>query len=120
MDAHVDTAIIESAADDALSNTHSLTAFAAAINQAWRKSAGDFIECGRLLAEANAEHPRNAFNAMVKSKLDFVPSVARKLIRIAGNETLCSPGNKLRPPGQFLYQLSQLPDATLQTHDDHC
>ena len=51
---------------------------------------------------------------MVKSKLDFVPSVARKLIRIAANETLCSPENKLPPAWTILYQLSQLPETTLK------
>ena len=111
MDANIDT--VKSASDDA-PNVRSWKAFADAINHAWRKSAGDFIECGRLLEEANAELPRDAFNAMVKSKLDFVPSVARKLIRIAANRTLCSPGNKLPPAWTILYQLSQLPEATLK------
>ena len=51
MDANIiDT--VKFASDDA-PNTRSLKAFADAINSAWRKSAGDFIECGRLLDDAN-------------------------------------------------------------------
>ena len=107
---------IESASDDGESNSRSWKAFADQINNAWRKSAEDFIECGRLLSEANDELPRDAFNAMVKCKLDFASSVARKLICVATNETLCSPGNKFKlpPAWTILYQLSQLPEGTLK------
>jgi hypothetical protein len=114
MDYHVDIATTPAAFEDTTSNARSVKDFANAINHVWRKSAGDFIACGRLLGEANDELPRDAFNAMVKSKLDFVSSVARKLIRIAANQTLCSPGNKLPPAWTILYQLSQLPEDVLK------
>src|SRR4051812_30754839 len=103
MDANIDTAIIVSTASDEAPNVRPLTAFAEAINSAWRKGAACFIACGKLLTEAKEQHPRDAFNAMIKSKLDFDPSVGRKLILIASNDILCAPGHKLPPNWTILY-----------------
>jgi hypothetical protein len=104
----VETAIVPPA------NTRSWKDFVPLINGSWRKGAGDFIECGRYLAEARDELSRGAFDAMAQSKLEFKGSVARKLICIAANETLCSPGNKLPPYWTILYLLSQLTEGTLK------
>jgi hypothetical protein len=85
------------------------------INQAWRKSAQDFIDCGRRLAEAKAELKSNAFKMLVAAHLDFNSSVARKLRLIAANQILCrAPGHKLPANWTILYELSKLPDAVLK------
>jgi hypothetical protein len=112
MDVNIDT-VIESASDDA-PNARSWKAFADQINGTWRKGAGNFIECGRLLAEAKDELSRDAFNAMVRSKLDFEASVGRKLMLVGTNSTLCAHGHKLPPCWTTLYQLSQLPEDVLK------
>lgn len=101
-------------ADAASSNVRSWKTFADQINGTWRKGAGNFIECGKLLGEANDELPRDAFNAMVKTKLAFDSSVARRLICIAANPMLCSHVNKLPPCWSTLYTLSQVPENVLK------
>ena len=100
--------------DAASSNARSWKTFADQINGTWRKGAGNFIDCGKLLAEANDELPRDAFNILIKSKLDFEASVARKLMRIAANEILCAHVHKLPPCWSTLYELSQLTESTLK------
>jgi hypothetical protein len=98
-------------------NTRTWKDFVPLINSSyssWRKSVGDLIACGRHLVEAHKELSRDAFNAMVKSKLEFEASVARKLLRIAANETLCAHVNKLPPHWSTLYYLSQLSESVLK------
>ena len=84
--------------------------FVTLINGSWRKGAADFIACSRhLIARA-----RDAFNVMVKSKLDFADSVARRLMHIASNETLCSHVNRLPPCWSTLYYVNQLSESALK------
>ena len=84
--------------------------FVTLINGSWRKGAADFIACSRHLIATSA---RDAFNVMVKSKLDFDDSVAR-LMHIASNETLCSHVNRLPPCWSTLYYVSQLSESALK------
>jgi hypothetical protein len=107
MDVSLDTTVIESASDGA-SNARGSKIFADLINGTWRKGAANYIDCGKLLREANDELGRGAFNVMVKTKLDFEASVARKLMCIAANETLCAHVHKLPACWSTLYELSQL------------
>lgn len=95
-------------------NTRSWKTFADRINATWRRGAGDFIECGRILREANEELSRDAFNVMVKTKkLDFDSSVARKLMRIAAADVLCAHVHKLPPCWSTLYELSKVDNDRL-------
>ena len=111
MDVNIDTAVIQSASDDA-PNSRSWKIFADAINHAWRRSAWEFVECGRLLAEAKEELSPDDYAAM-NSKLDFNSSVARKLMRIAANEIICAFVHKFPPCWSTLYELSQVPKDVL-------
>lgn len=67
------------------------------INVTWCKGAPDIIRCGEYLLDAKTELQPDAFNAMVKTKLVFDASVARKLMLIASNSILCAHGHKLPP-----------------------
>jgi hypothetical protein len=96
------------------SNARTWKDFVALINTSWRKSAGDFIACGRHLIAARDELACDAFNVMVKSKLDFEASVARKLLCIAANETLCAHVHRLPPCWSTIYELSQLSESVLK------
>ena len=69
-------------------NARSWKSLAKGINGFWRKGAADFITCGECLSAAKHELPRDAFDMMVKTKLDFDASVARKLMLIAAKEIL--------------------------------
>lgn len=98
----------------ALPNSRAWKFFADRINGTWRKAASDVISCGQTLIYAKDELPRNEFDVMLKSKLDFDASVARKLMCIAGSETLCAPGHKLPPRWTILYELSKLDNDLLK------
>jgi hypothetical protein len=78
------------------------------INNTWRKGAADFIACGQYLIEAEQELSRDAYAAMVKTKLAFARSVAVKLTKIAANPILCAHVHNLPPCWSTLYELSQL------------
>ena len=72
-------------------NVRSWKSFAKGSMAFWRKGAADFITCGECLSAAKDELPRDAFNVMVKTKLDFDASVARKLMLHRGErDPLCT------------------------------
>jgi len=97
------------------SNTRSWNEFAQLITAAWRKPAVAFIDTALLIREAKAELPRDEYDALIQLKLPFDKSVARKLLRIAGNPILCAPGHtaKLPPCWTIIYDLSKLADEIL-------
>jgi hypothetical protein len=102
--------------DSALaSNTRSLKEFAALINGAWRKGAGALFEAGQYLIDAKTELTGIEYKFLVTVKLSFNESTARKLTRIAKNETLCSHVNALPPHFTTLYALSQLKVEILES-----
>jgi hypothetical protein len=82
--------------------------FAELINTAWRKSAQSFIDVGRYLNEAKEELDRDQFNSLLKFKLAFSESTAKKLLGIARNPILSSHVNSLPPCYSTLYLLSQI------------
>jgi hypothetical protein len=89
--------------------------YASLINDAWRRSAEAFIQTGKYLLEAKEELDRDQFEALVRLRLDFDASVARKLMRIAGDRALCAHVHKLPPCWSSLYELSKLGDDTLES-----
>jgi hypothetical protein len=98
------------------SNARAWKDFVHLINGRWCQGAGDFIACGQYLLDAKDELARDTFNVMIKSKLTFDSSVARKLMLIAGSEPLCAPGHKLKlpPAWTILYELSKLEKKVLE------
>jgi hypothetical protein len=95
-------------------NTRAWNYYADQINTIWKKGAVHFIQCGQLLIDAKAELAHDAFTVMVKNKLAFDASVARKLVCVANNQVLCAHGHKLPPCWTSLYELSKLDDETLK------
>ena len=73
-----------------------------------------FIQTGQYLIEAKEELDRDEFEALVRLRLDFDASVARKLMRVAGDRTLCAHVHKLPPCWSSLYELSKLEDDALE------
>jgi hypothetical protein len=96
------------------SNSHGWKYYADEINKTWHKSAAIFIQCGQLLIDGKAELQSDAFNAMLKNKLDFDRTVGTKLMAVAANPTLCAHVHKLPPCWGTLYELSQLKDDVLK------
>lgn len=84
--------------------------WASKINVLWRKTAEQYIEMGRLLAEAKATMPASEWKILIDSKLEFDETKAKKLMRIAANEGLTKSSNLNALPASFttLYTLSQL------------
>jgi hypothetical protein len=82
--------------------------FAALINGAWRRSAEAFIQVGQYLIEAKEELDRDEFEALLKLRLDFDASVARRLMCIAGDRELCAHAHKLPACWTTIYELTKL------------
>jgi hypothetical protein len=85
------------------------------IGAAWQKGVEAFLETGRLLIEAKDALDHGEFEAMVRLKLPFDPSVARKLMVIARHPVLSNRAHAhvLPPSWTTLYELTKLPDETL-------
>jgi hypothetical protein len=96
------------------SNARSWKVFADLIAGAWQKQAGAIIEVGRLLLHAKQELTRDGFEGLLRLKLPFDSSVARKLMLIAENQTICAHVHKLPPSWGTLYELSKLKDGLLR------
>jgi hypothetical protein len=92
--------------------------YAHEINVAWRKAVDSTIEAGRILLEAK-EGPyclkHGAFEAMVRTKLPFNESTARKLMAIARHPVLSNRShvNVLPPSYGTLYALTKVPNDRL-------
>jgi len=95
------------------SNARDLNYFVEALDHGWKKGAADFIRCGQLLIEAEAELSPDAFKNLTRTRLCFHRTVASKLMKIAGRAALCAHGHKLPPCWTTLYTLSLLSDAIL-------
>ena len=83
------------------------------INKTWTQ-AETSTNTGQLLIEAKEELERDAYNALVNTKLVFDLSVAKKLIKIAENRTLGAHVHQLPPCWSTLYELSKLDDDFLK------
>jgi hypothetical protein len=104
-------------ADCAPRNTRGWRKFAELINTAWRKGAGAFLEVGRHLIQAKEELDRDEYDALVRLRLAFDASTAKKLICIGQNRLLGAHVHLLPPCWSTLYELTKLEDEVLQT--DH-
>jgi hypothetical protein len=98
---------------DGNGNARTWKFFVDKINTIWRRGAGDFICCGQYLIEAKDELQSDAYRAMLK-KLNFDPSVAKKLSCIAKNATLGAHVHQLPPCWSTLYELTKLSDDVLK------
>lgn len=100
----------------ASSNARTWQDFADLINSAWQRGVSFIFQTGEYLIEAHEVLDRREFEALVQLKLDFDASVARKLMRIAGNPILCAHvhKDKLPPCWSTLYELSKLEDDDLR------
>jgi hypothetical protein len=96
------------------SNIRSWKAFADLIAGSWQKQAGAIIETGRHLIEAKQELSRDEFAPLVKLKLPFTSSTARKLMLIAENQIVCAHVHKMPPSWGTLYELTKLSDEVLR------
>jgi hypothetical protein len=96
------------------SNTRGWKVFANLINTSWRKGAEAFVQTGRYLIEAKEELDRDQYNSLIKLKLAFDESVAKKLICIARKSVLGAHVHQLPPCWSTLYELSQLEDKVLE------
>lgn len=93
-------------------------AYAHEVCVAWRKAVASIIETGLILLEAKEGPYRlrhGAFEAMVRTKLPFAASTARKLMAIARHPVLSNRShvNVLPPSYATLYALTKVPDERL-------
>ena len=96
------------------SNTRSWKTFADLINASWRKGAESFLQTGRYLIEAKEQLEREEYGALIKLRLAFDQSVAKKLICIASNSVLGAHVHLLPPCWSTLYELTKLGDDVLK------
>lgn len=91
--------------------------WASAINSAWRSTTEGILETGHLLiaAKADPKMRHGQFEAMIQGDLDFDPSTATRLMKIAHNPVLSNPAHvQLLPPfWGTLSELTRLPVAEL-------
>ncbi|HEV3114882.1 MAG TPA: hypothetical protein VGY99_30720 [Candidatus Binataceae bacterium] len=90
------------------SNARSWKYFAEQINGAWHKGAGAFLEVGQYLIQAKEELDRDEYNSLIRLRLEFDTSTAKKMICIAGNRWLGAHVHLLPPCWSTLYELSKL------------
>jgi hypothetical protein len=95
-------------------NTRGWREFAELINGAWRKGAGAFIEAGRYLIEAKEELDRDQYDSLIKLRLEFDTSTAKKLICIGRNKILSAHVHRLPPCWSTLYELTKIEDEVLE------
>jgi hypothetical protein len=98
------------------SNARSWQEYQELINKAWAKGPAAYIETAERLVEAKAELARDVFKSLIKlNRLNFHPSVSRKLLCIGKNRVLCcAPGHKLPAGWTIAYELSKVKDAVLK------
>jgi len=96
------------------SNTRSWKTFADLINASWRKGAEAFLQTGRYLIEAKEQLEREEYGALIKLRLAFDQSVAKKLICVASNPLLGAHVHQLPPCWSTLYELTKLGDDVLK------
>jgi hypothetical protein len=82
---------------------------------AWGKQVESIIETGQCLIDAKEELDHGAFEAMVQSKLPFVPNTARRLKIIAEHEIISNRAHAHALPASWmtLYELTKLPPEIL-------
>jgi hypothetical protein len=108
----------EFAAEKASDRPKTWETYARDITAAWQKAVDSIIETGSILLEAKQGPYRlkhGTFQTMVRTKLPFNESTARKLMAIARHPVLSnrSHGNVLPPSYGTLYALTKVPDHKL-------
>jgi hypothetical protein len=90
------------------------------IKTAWQKSVAAIIETGQVLIEAKAALPHGAFEAMVRLKLPFDASTARRLMMIANHPIISDRAHVHALPSAWgtLYELTKVDDAELAARID--
>jgi hypothetical protein len=107
-------AIVQDDGEETPHNTRGWKEFAELINGAWRKGAEALLEAGRYLIEAKEELDRDEYNALIKLRLAFDASTAKKLVCIGSNRLLGAHVHLLAPCWSTLYELTKLGDEVLQ------
>jgi hypothetical protein len=95
-------------------NARSWRDFAELINGAWRKGPEAILDACQYLAEAKEELARDEFDALVRFKLVFDASTAKKLICIGHNRVLGAHVHLLPPCWSTIYELTKLTDEALR------
>jgi hypothetical protein len=92
------------------------TDYVAAIWKRWLDSVQNIFEVGRMLIEAKLKLDHGAFLEMVNGQLPFGEDAAQRLMAVARNPLLSNAdhGRLLPPSWQTLYELSRVPEPTLQ------
>jgi hypothetical protein len=99
-----------------LPSTDPSKSWVARIQAAWQKSVASILETGRLLIEAKGDpEMKGRFEAMVKLKLPFNASTARRLMIIAQHAVISNRahGHALPPSWRTLYELTKLDHTEL-------
>ena len=85
--------------------------WADSINAIWRRSINEVISVGARLVEAKSAIPHGDFEDMIKTKLDFSPQTARKLMAIAKDQRVLNRAQGAIPDHwSTLYELTKLSD----------
>ena len=85
------------------------------ISAAWQKAVEAIVETGQLLIDAKADLKHGTFEAMVRCRLPFTPSTARRLMAIAEHPIISNRAHAhvLPPSWGTLYELTKLPSPLL-------
>jgi hypothetical protein len=94
-------------------NVRTVEAFADLINESWNKGAGSIIKTARYVVDAKAELASDQFNDLIKNRI-FEASVARKFIRIGGNDQICAHVHILPGCWSTIYELTKLEEDILR------
>jgi hypothetical protein len=90
--------------------------YAEEISRTWQRAVASIIETGLLIVEAKGNLAHGEFIAMIETDLPFRPRTAQRLMGIAKHPVISNATHvSLLPPSWgTLYELTQLPDETLE------
>jgi hypothetical protein len=97
-------------------NAHDWKYFANKIAAAWSKQAASIVEAGQLLIEGKEELEHGSFESMIKLRLPFSPTTARRLVVIAKHPIISNQahGPVLPPSYRTLYELTKIEHKVLR------
>jgi hypothetical protein len=86
------------------------------INGAWKRSIAEVFQVGVLLLQAKEAVPHGDFEDLIKTKLEFSPATARKLMAVAADERIAKRAQGAILPEHWttLYELTKLDDAQFE------
>jgi hypothetical protein len=96
-------------------NVRSSSEYCSLIRETWRRGVESTIAAGQLLIEARQQLEHGEFALMIKAKLPFDASTARRLMIVAEHPVLSNRahGHVLPPSWRTLYELSKVPHDVL-------